>query len=226
MQEHFDLGREILKWIAVLTMTIDHVGVVLFPEHVVLRFIGRLSFPLFGYLLVLGMESTRNTISYLTRLLLFAFISQVPFYLALGDKLYDPLNILFTLFLGIPIILSFRRKNPLFVLIPLLTSLVLNFDYGIYGIISIGCIYLLTKTTILGIVLLVSLNLGFLLTESPYQVLSILALPFILFHQSGFRLNIENVERRIRYPLWRKYFFYTYYPLHLIMLYLVRAYYF
>ena len=56
----FDFGRELLKWIAIITMTVDHVGAVLYPEFEFLRWIGRLAFPLFAYLLILGMENTRN----------------------------------------------------------------------------------------------------------------------------------------------------------------------
>jgi len=74
-QGGFDLGREILKWIAIITMTIDHIGAILFPEFEVLRVIGRLSFPLFAYLLILGMENTRNIRNYFTRLFIFALIN-------------------------------------------------------------------------------------------------------------------------------------------------------
>lgn len=226
MQEHFDEEREILKWIAIITMTIDHIGVILYPKHMVLRFVGRLSFPLFGYLLVLGVEDTRNIRDYFARLLLFAFISQVPFYTALGKEPFDPLNILFTLSLGVLTIHSLRKMNPLLILIPVFASIVLNFDYGIYGIISIGCIYLLTKDAKLGIVSLVLLNFGFLLTGFPYQMLSLFALPFILVHKSGFQLDVQNAYRKTAYPLWRKYFFYVYYPLHLTALYLIKLSYF
>ena len=60
-----DLGRELLKIIAIITMTIDHLGVVFYPQHLIFRVVGRLSFPLFSYLLVLGLESTRNQKKYL-----------------------------------------------------------------------------------------------------------------------------------------------------------------
>ncbi len=76
----FDLVREALKVIALVTMTIDHVGAVIYPEYAVMRYIGRLSFPLFGYLIVLGMESTRSVTKYLRNLLLFAAVSQVPYF--------------------------------------------------------------------------------------------------------------------------------------------------
>ena len=42
----------ILKMIAIITMVIDHVGAVLFPMNMMFRYIGRISFPLFVFLLV------------------------------------------------------------------------------------------------------------------------------------------------------------------------------
>lgn len=224
MQKHFDKEREILKWIAIATMTIDHIGAVLYPEYLVLRLIGRLSFPLFSYLLVLGVETTRNLRNYLLRLLLFAVISQVPFCLALGDNWLDPLNVFFTLSLGVLIIHSFEKVNPLLALIPLIVSFVLDLDYGIYGIITIGCIYLLTKATKLGIFSLIMLNLAFMFTETPYQFFSLLALPLIFFHKSNTLLR--EVNYKTIYPLWRKFFFYVYYPLHLTALFLIKLSYF
>ncbi|MFH0897541.1 MAG: TraX family protein [Candidatus Bathyarchaeota archaeon] len=54
------MGREILKWIAIISMTIDHLGAIIYPDYLLLRVIGRLAFPIFSYLLVLGVGSTRS----------------------------------------------------------------------------------------------------------------------------------------------------------------------
>ncbi|MEJ2240562.1 MAG: TraX family protein [Candidatus Bathyarchaeota archaeon] len=86
LNQGFDWGREFLKWIAIITMTIDHIGAVLYPQLQILRIIGRISFPLFAYLLVLGMETTHNIRNYFIRLFTFAFISQIPFSLAVGKE--------------------------------------------------------------------------------------------------------------------------------------------
>ncbi len=202
-------------------MTIDHAGAVLYQDFLVLRLIGRLSFPLFSYLLVLGVDTTRNLRNYMLRLLLFAAISQVSFYLALGDDWLDPLNIFFTLSLGVLFLYSFKRANPLLALIPLLVSFVLDMDYGIYGIMTIGCIYLLTKAAKLGVFSLITLNLVFLFTETPYQFLSLLALPLIFYHRS--EIFLKETNQKTIYPLWRKLFFYVYYPLHLTALFLIKV---
>ena len=103
----FDFGRELLKWIAIITMTVDHIGAVLYPELDVLRYVGRLSFPLFAYLLVMGIENTRNVRNYFTRLFVFAIISQVPFFLAIDYEPFQLLNIFFPLILRIQVKASF-----------------------------------------------------------------------------------------------------------------------
>jgi len=68
-----------LKIIALVTMIIDHAGVVLFPQYFIFRVIGRVAFPLFVYLIAEGFRHTRNTNKFLIRLFAFAIISQ-PFY--------------------------------------------------------------------------------------------------------------------------------------------------
>ncbi len=88
-----------LKMIAVITMLIDHIGAVIFPDIIVLRIIGRLAFPLFAFLITEGYRHTSNFNRYLGRLFIFAIISQYPFWLAFG---FDAgLNIFSTLFLGL-----------------------------------------------------------------------------------------------------------------------------
>lgn len=220
----FDFGRELLKWIAIITMTVDHVGAILYPEFTVLRFIGRLSFPLFAYLLILGMESTRNIRNYFARLFIFALISQVPFFLALDYGPFDSLNIFFTLSFGL-LFVYFFKKSSVFVFVPVFVSLVLPFDYGIYGIAVIGCMYILKENTKFGVFSLVLLNTLFLVPWN-IQFLSISAIPLIVLHKNG-SLNItKETTEEFTIPLWRKYFFYVYYPLHLALLYIIKLYYF
>jgi len=220
----FDFGRELLKWIAIITMTVDHVGVVLYPEFTVLRFIGRLSFPLFAYLLILGMESTRNIRNYFTRLFIFALISQVPFFLAIDNGPFDLLNIFFILSLGL-LFIHFFKKGSVFIFVPLFTSIVLPLDYGIYGLAVMGCMYILKKNTKFGVASLLLLNSLFLVPWNM-QFLSIAAIPLIIFHKNG-SLNItRETTGEVTIPVWRKYFFYVYYPLHLTLLYIIKLYFF
>lgn len=216
LERRFDLGREILKWIAIITMTIDHLGAILFPEHLVLRIIGRLAFPIFCYLIVLGVETTRNVRNYFIRLLLFAFVSQVPYYLALGYEPFASLNIFFTLSFGILFFI-----HPLLILLSISVSYLLNFDYGPYGIALIASMYVLRKDIRNGIALIVLLNILYFFI-SEIQPLSLLALPIIISHKNRFIKKEKEADGNNFYPLWRKYFFYIYYPLHLTALYIIK----
>jgi len=220
----FDSGRELLKWIAIVTMTFDHVGAILYPDVEVLRFIGRFSFPLFAYLLVLGIENTTNIKKYFLRLFVFALISQVPFFLALEYTPFKSFNIFFTLSAGLAFI-HFFKKNSLYALVPVFVCLALPLDYGIYGFAMIGCMYMLRASTKVGVVSLVLINTLFLVPFS-IQFFSIVAIPLVVLHKHG-SLNItKETPNKLSIPLWRKYFLYVYYPLHFIVLYLVRVIYF
>jgi len=213
------VGRELLKWIAIVTMTIDHLGAILCSDYTVLRIVGRLSFPIFCYLLILGMESTKKLRNYFIRLFLFALISQVPFDLAFGFKPFEHLNIFFTLSSGV-LFIHFHR-NPLVSLLVVLAHF-LNFDFGPYGIALIGCMYILKQNTEYGIVSIALLNVLSLLMWNT-QIYSLLALPIILLYKSGFLKIQRKLNGNIAYPLWRKYLFYVYYPSHLAMLYLFKS---
>ena len=67
-----------LKLIAALLMVIDHVGAVFFPTIHILRYLGRLSFPIFAFCISEGFYYTKSKTKYLLKLLIFAIISE-PF---------------------------------------------------------------------------------------------------------------------------------------------------
>ena len=54
-----------LKIIAMICMTVDHVGFILFPKQEIFRIIGRLAFPIFAYMIAEGCRYTRNYGRYL-----------------------------------------------------------------------------------------------------------------------------------------------------------------
>ena len=58
------LTKNQLKILAMVCMTIDHIGAMLFPQAVWLRVIGRLAFPLFSYCIAEGCRYTRNKARY------------------------------------------------------------------------------------------------------------------------------------------------------------------
>jgi hypothetical protein len=88
-------ANDLIKVVAMVLMVIDHVAWAFSRHPDVWRALGRGSFPLFAALLVVGVRRTRNPCRYLTRLALFALVSQFPFALC-----FDGLNIGFTLAVG------------------------------------------------------------------------------------------------------------------------------
>mgnify|MGYP002581591684 FL=1 len=83
-----------LKILAIITMTIDHIGAIIYPNIDAFRIIGRISFPIFCFLLVEGFKHTHNRFRYFIRLLLFAIITQPIYDYAFNNH---ELNILFNL---------------------------------------------------------------------------------------------------------------------------------
>ncbi|NLX83906.1 MAG: hypothetical protein GXZ04_08885 [Clostridiales bacterium] len=101
--------QSFLKLVAILTMLVDHTGVVFFPGVLWLRIIGRIAFPLFCWGIVLGVERTKNWRLYGLRLFLMAIVSQAPFALALSHQ-WDHFNVVVTLFLGFLAIVGIQHK--------------------------------------------------------------------------------------------------------------------
>lgn len=151
-----------LKWLAMVSMLIDHVGAMLlepwlnatgglaYPDidwdtlYMAMRLIGRLAFPIFCFLIVEGYHHTHDVKQYAKRLLIFAFISEIPFNLGVNQTLFDfgHQNVFFTLLAGLLAIWALEKVENRWqrlVAIALLVSLaeLLNTDYGAYGVIMI-----------------------------------------------------------------------------------------
>lgn len=89
----FDHG---VKLVAILSMVVDHVGMVFYPEKDAIRIAGRLAMPLFAYLVAVGVHRTSNRDAYLCRLLALFVVSQFPYGLFVGTKL----NVFLPLLIG------------------------------------------------------------------------------------------------------------------------------
>ena len=74
-----------LKIIAALLMLVDHIGVMLYPKIIVLRIIGRLSFPIFAFLIAEGCVYTKKKRDYFLRTFLLGILCQIVFYMAEGS---------------------------------------------------------------------------------------------------------------------------------------------
>lgn len=208
-----------LKILAIITMTIDHIGAIIYPNIDAFRIIGRISFPIFCFLLVEGFKHTHNRFRYFIRLLLFAIITQPIYDYAFNNH---ELNILFTFSLSFLLLSSieFIKKiinkynkgieNYLYktisylliYIIFLILSIILNVDYQALGISLVLIIYL-SPNILLS--LLLYLIIAITLDVNNIQLYSLIAFIFIYFYNGKKGKNI-------------KYFFYLYYPLHLLLL--------
>ena len=199
-----------LKWIALITMAIDHMGMVLFPQYLIFRIIGRLAFPIYCFLLVEGAVHTSNPGKYMRRLLLFAVISEIPFDLAVrGEVFYlGSQNVFFTLAFGLGALLLLKSNLKVwFIFIGILCMIFgaefLHADYGMGGVLFILVFYL-TRTNffakIFGFSIVTILLFGGL---ENYAIVSLL--PICTYNGKKGR--------------GMKYFFYVFYPLHLLILY-------
>lgn len=213
-----------LKVIAITTMIIDHLGLYFFPESFAFRIIGRLSFPLFAWLIANGAYHSKNTQKYFYRLLLFAFISQVPYLLT--NRLMDPtsttLNIFFTLSLGLGAILLIRKTTMKihWVLISAISAtlgFVLHVDYGGLGVVSIIAFYIFFKNkkalVISQSILFALMSLYFLSLGNSLGLIQLLGLLSLI----GI-LSYSGKEG----PKF-KYIFYFIYPLHYLLIYFVLS---
>ncbi len=94
--------NDVLKLIALLTMLIDHIGYLFYPDMMIFRTIGRIAFPIFAYQLAQGFIHTSNRRQYASRLAIFGLISAIPYAFFNPQLNFDPLsmNIMFLLLMG------------------------------------------------------------------------------------------------------------------------------
>lgn len=85
-----------LKLLAMLTMTLDHIGVQMFPGVLWLRIVGRLAFPIYAYMIAEGCAHTRNRRKYLLQMAGLALLCQLVYFFAMGS-LFQCILVTFTL---------------------------------------------------------------------------------------------------------------------------------
>ncbi len=212
-----------LKLIALLAMTVDHIGLTFFADMEVFRVIGRISFPIFAYMIAEGCRYTHNRRNYFLRIFLLGLLCQIVYFVT-EQSLYQ--GVLITLSLSVLLIFAIQwakaQRNgwwlPVIGILLIFASTVLlpkqlsytdfNFDYGFWGILLPVWISLSDNRRIKLILTgfgLVALNISI----GAVQWWSLLALPILALYNG----------RRGKYKM--KYLFYIYYPLHLAVIYLI-----
>ena len=92
-----------LHIIAMVLMLCDHLWGTIVPGNDWLTCIGRISFPIFAFMIVEGYFHTKNLKKYVYRLLIFAILSEIPFNLAMGSNIFYPMhqNVLWSFLISI-----------------------------------------------------------------------------------------------------------------------------
>lgn len=226
-----------LKLIAVISMMIDHTGATVLRAvlrhpwvtadsarlafwnemYSLSRSIGRIAFPIFCFLIVEGFLHTRSVRRYAGRLLIFALISEIPFDLALKGNWYFPQkqNVYFTLLIGLLAIagihavsLHWGENLALLLSVPLIAAgmyaaNLLDTDYNWKGVFLIAVLYLARRLRLLQCMT----GAAAVAWEQPA---SLGFIPVFLY----------NGKRGLQ----MKYFFYWFYPVHLLVLHITAVY--
>lgn len=216
------MTSNVLKFIAIVTMLIDHITVGLYwnltnngEYYTILRDIGRISFPIYCFLLVEGFRHTKNIKKYIGRMLIFAVISEIPFNLAIYGRLeyYMHQNVLFELALGLICMYLVSKVN--------LTS---PYRLLYHAIIIAGCCwlayFLYLDYSYYGILLIM---LGYYI-RCTYRVKQslILAMIWFMFDMHSAIAFIPISFYRGKQGKSFKWLFYAVYPVHLAIIAYVR----
>lgn len=216
-----------IKCIACITMLLDHIkysGPIF--RNALTMYLGRLSFPLFAFLVSEAYCHTSDLKKYYKRLLIFALISQIPFMLfrtLVGE--WEMLNIIFTLLLGLTCIMVYDKIKNKYISIPIVICIIvfgeiIKVDYGWLGVITVFIMYLLRNKKmflplIYGIIVF-SYYYSVVGNEYIFDIRNILLILFTW--SSTFIINMYNGEKGKS----MKYFFYWFYPIHMLGVYLLH----
>lgn len=224
------LSGATLKYIALITMIMDHADKTVLFQYTVMDnppaiaiwlsnafgILGRISFPIFAFLLVEGFYHTRNKAKYLRNMLVFAVISEIPFNMYTGGEFFVTWhqNIFFTLAIGLCVIWgieSLKQRTDKWkllaigvILLGCLVATLSQADYSYQGVLVIALFYLFRDNKFKSLIAFIPL------LKTPWAIL-------------GFAItNLYNGERGKQF----KWFNYWVYPVHLLILGLIRMYYF
>ena len=234
------LSGNAIKFIAAFCMLIDHMGVILFPEYIVFRIIGRIAFPIFAFMIAEGCRYTKNKLKHFLTVAIFGILMQVGFYIFDPKTALEEINIFITFTFSIMMIYALEAfYSSLFdkeakawrkiltgivflalVMAVYYLSFKINFDYNFYGamIPVFASLFMLPKNCDIEWlkkldnkymhILMLGIGVALMVLPSPikYKRYALLSLIVLLFY-SGKKGKLKT-----------KYFFYIFYPLHLILL--------
>jgi hypothetical protein len=233
------LTGNMIKIIAAVLMVVDHTGVILMQEGGILRILGRISMPLFAYMIAEGAKYTKNKLKYLGMIAGLATACQLIFYFAMHE-LYMCILVTFSLSITLIYALDFVKwaylsgKGNVFIqAISIILLFVLvgatyylttifQIDYGFFGIMMPVFASITDmrgyeipeksrwiESNFVRVLLMAIPMLLRMAYSEPIMWYSFLALPILLLYS----------EKRGRWKM--KYFFYIFYPVHLGLIYII-----
>lgn len=227
-----------LKLIAIIAMTIDHVTAVLFPDYptapvfIILHIIGRLTAPIMWFFIAEGFHYTHNLKNYMFRLFFFAAISHFAYTFAFGipfipfrKTVFNQTSVIWALAWGLVALTVNQSSNPR--LKPWIKTLcifgitVITFcadwsSIAVLAIVGIGRYRGNFKKQMASMMMYVSIYAAvyFIFINRVYGIIQLmvaLSIPFLAGY-NGQRGKWKNMG----------WFFYVYYPLHLVICGIVR----
>lgn len=232
-------------------MLADHIGYMMMSSGVgdynfalLLRLIGRISFPIFAFLIAEGFKHTKNVVFYTARLLLAGIISEIPYNLCFrGQLIYrGSLNVMFTFVIALVMLVftdmcirSTKKEIRFLFILPLFSACYFAdsfaVDYGYFGILLVFLFYITDSNSISKKIMLVPILALFSAREiilsfiekasasqwQQQQLFAILSfIPLVLYNGKGGSGGKTKSARKIK-----QYLFYLFYPAHLVALYFV-----
>jgi len=231
-----------LHVLAMFFMLCDHLWATIVPGNDWLTCIGRLAYPIFGFMIVEGYFHTRNLKKYVGRLALFALVSEIPFNFVMGSRFFYPIhqNVLFTFLIGIGLILlneKARKTEKIWLqVVTCIGTLILGFLLGLITFVDYhyaGVFTILTFYFFRGRKWWKLLGQALCLYYINFEILSGLAYEIQLFGQTYLFLQ-QGFALFALIPIWLyrgkqgpynnmiKWIYYGFYPVHLLILALIR----
>ncbi len=224
MRERLEKGisASTLKWIAIISMLIDHFGIAIYwqlEQHTyqtyeIFRYIGRIAFPIYCFLIVEGFFLTKNIWKYIGRCQMFAILSEIPFNMAIYGRIWYPhsQNVYFTLVIGLCTLVVLDKVRGYDVISIIKQFFVIAIGAGIAQILEVDYHYL-------GVLFIVMFYYCREMNKWHRDLVGVAAFSYeVTAPLAMIPIHFYNGERGM--PL--KYEFYLIYPVHLLIYGVIR----
>jgi hypothetical protein len=230
----------VIMMAAIILMLSDHIWATYMSFGNWMTYIGRMAFPIFAFQIAEGFVHTSNFKKYALRLLGFAIITEIPFNLFYSSRFINPYhqNVLFTLLLGllaINVIDNLKKNHTpknialsvLWLLLICVGSVLGFVDYGFSGMLMVVMFYILRDfpfAFVAQLVAMILINIVFFEGQ---------VVPVEIFGKM-FEIPTQGFAVFSLIPIWLyggkkgrsskvlQYGFYAFYPVHMIILYLIK----